>query len=178
MNIFLNDYKTFNGRYIIYESKWKGKEYNSENILLFAGEFLNGERKKGKEYFHHEIKYEGEYVNRKKNGFGKEYWGNGQLYYEGNYLKGKKHGFGKEYHFNGALHYEGEFSNNCLKNGKEYDYFTGKLKSEGEYLNGIRNGKGKEYYDNGKLKYDGEYLNDKKMEKEKNIIFIMVSIYL
>ncbi len=66
LNIFLNDYKTFNGRYIIYESKWKGKEYNSENILLFAGEFLNGERKKGKEYFHNEIKYEGEYLNGKK----------------------------------------------------------------------------------------------------------------
>ena len=89
-NISLNDYKTNNGRYIIYESKIKGKEYNSENKLIFIGEYLNGERKKGKEYFYHEVKFEGEYVNGKREGFGKEYWGNGKLYYEGYYFNGKK----------------------------------------------------------------------------------------
>ena len=46
---------------------------------------------------------------------------------------------------------------------------------EGEYLNGKRNGKGKEYDKyNSKLEYEGEYLNGKKMEKEKNMIIMVI----
>ena len=36
--------------------------------------------------------YEGEYLNKRKNGKGKEYDIYGRLIYEGNYLKGKKNG--------------------------------------------------------------------------------------
>jgi len=35
------------------------------------------------------IRFEGEYLNGKKNGKGKEYW-NGELEFEGEYLNGKK----------------------------------------------------------------------------------------
>ena len=46
---------------------------------------------------------------------------------------------------------------------------------EGEYLNGKRwNGKGKEYGYNGNLISEGEYLMEKEMEKEKNMIFMVI----
>ena len=91
-NISLNDYKTNNGRYIIYESKIKGKEYNSENKLIFIGEYLNGERNgQGEEYYDNSgLKFKGEYINGKRNGKGKEYYENGKLEFEDEYLNGKK----------------------------------------------------------------------------------------
>ena len=42
INLDLNDYKEYSGRYIIYESKTKGKEYDKEGHLIFEGEYLNG----------------------------------------------------------------------------------------------------------------------------------------
>ena len=83
--------------------------------------------------------------------------------FEGEYLNGKRNGKGKEYYKDGELMFEGEYLNGICLNGKEYDY-NGKLKFEGEYLNGERNGKGKEYYKDGELKFEGEYLNGKRNE--------------
>ena len=63
-------------RYIIYESKSKGKEYDAYNDrIIYKGEYLNGER----------------------NGKGKEYNYNNELIFKGNYIKGKRNGIGKEY---------------------------------------------------------------------------------
>ena len=51
MNINLINYKIFSGRYIIYEEKGKGKEYDNEDYLIFEGEYLNGKKNgKAKEY--------------------------------------------------------------------------------------------------------------------------------
>ena len=63
MNISLINYKNFSGKYIIYETKGKGKEYSGhDDILIFEGEYLNGERWKGKEYgYNGEILFKGEY---------------------------------------------------------------------------------------------------------------------
>ena len=77
MNIKLINYQRFSGRYIIYETKKEGREYDGyNNKLLFEGEYLNGERNgKGKEigtFF--SITFEGEYLNGKRNGKGKEYY--------------------------------------------------------------------------------------------------------
>ena len=69
----------FKGKYIIYESDRKGKEYNS---------------------YDDELKYEGEYLNGERNGKGKEYY-YGFLIFDGEYLKGKRNGKGKKYHING-----------------------------------------------------------------------------
>ena len=82
LNISLTNYKFFTGRFIIFESNGKGKEYNGNyyDELLFEGEYLNGKRNgKGKEYrndrFRDECKliFEGEYLNGKRHGKGKEY---------------------------------------------------------------------------------------------------------
>ena len=82
------------------------------------------------------------------------------MVYEGEYLNGKRNGKGKEYDNNGILKFESEYLNDKRKGkGKEYDN-NGILKFESEYLNDKRNGKGKEYDNNGKLKFEGEYLYD------------------
>jgi len=54
------------------------------------------------------LKYEGEYLNGKKNGIWKEYFIDGNLKFEGKYLYRKK--IGKEYYRNGKLKYEGEIN--------------------------------------------------------------------
>ena len=115
LNITILNYQHFQGCYIIYESKGFAKEYFGKND---------------------ELRFEGEYLNGKRNGKGKEYYDDGKLLFEGEYLNGKRNGKGKQYDWNG------------------------KLLFEGEYLNGKRKGKGKEYYSNSKLKFEGEYLND------------------
>ena len=68
IGINLINYKLFKGKYIIYEEKGKGKEYDEEDKLIYEGEYLNGER----------------------NGKGKEYSKDGKLRFEGEYKKGKK----------------------------------------------------------------------------------------
>ena len=55
INIKLINYKYYSKRYILYEDNGKkGKEYFYYNdILIFEGEYLNGERNgKGKEYYY------------------------------------------------------------------------------------------------------------------------------
>ena len=53
INVSLIDYRRYSETYIIYETNEKGKEYNLYDKLIFEGEYLNGKRNgKGKEYFH------------------------------------------------------------------------------------------------------------------------------
>ena len=87
------------------------KEYNYNGILIFEGEYINGERNgKGKEYNYNGILiFEGEYLNGERNGKGKEYYNNGLLRFEGEYLKGKKWN-GKGYNLFGSIIFQ-------IKNG-------------------------------------------------------------
>ena len=165
-------YKIKNGKGFI-------KEFDGNNIIRFAGVYINGEKNgKGIEFIDGQLIFEGEYQNSlfKK---GKQYM-DGKLMFDGEFLYGKKRK-GKAY-VNGKLEYEGEFlfdrkydgkgydeNGNVIYelikgNGKviEYDVF-GKLEFIGEYKNGRRNGIGREYH-NGDLIYEGEFVNgDKKI---------------
>ena len=67
IDINLMDYKRFSRKYIIFETKVYGKEYDG---------------------FYDNLTFEGEYSNGKRNG--KEYDNNGKLRFEGEYLNGKK----------------------------------------------------------------------------------------
>ena len=61
----------------------KIKEYNQGGKLIFEGEYLNGKRNgKGKEYWNGELIFEGEYLNGLRNGKGKEYYDNKKLKFE------------------------------------------------------------------------------------------------
>ena len=56
--------------------------------------------------------FEGEYLNGKRNGKGKEYNDNGELIFEGEYLNGKRwNGKGKEYNDDDGLIFEGKYKN-------------------------------------------------------------------
>ena len=88
IGINIINYKVLSGKYIIFETNGKGKEYDGyENLLIYEGEYQKGER----------------------TGIGKEYDYNGTLRFEGEYLKGKRNGKGKEYYDNGKLKFEGEY---------------------------------------------------------------------
>ena len=182
IDINIINYKIMSGRYIIYDSSGKGKEYDSyEDSLLFEGKFLNGKRWEGKgKEINGDIILIGEYSEGKLNGKVKEYR-EYILIFEGEYIEGKRNGLGKEYYFFGNLIFNGIFKAGKkwegigydkyghkiyeLKNGKgyikEYDDF-GILKYEGEYSNGERNGKGKEYDEKEQLVFEGEYFKGKK----------------
>ena len=88
------------GTYIIYEVNRKGKEYLGENdYLIFEGEYLNGKRNgKGKEYDLGALIFEGEYKNGLKWN-GKGYNNHNNIVYE---LKNGK-GYIIDYYNNGKL---------------------------------------------------------------------------
>ena len=103
-----------------YESSYSS--YFTRKLELFSGEYLNGERKKGKEYnYNGNLVYEGEYLNGKRNGKGKFYDEDENLRHDGEFLNGKKHGKGIEYNRIDEIKYIGEFING-KKNGKGIEY--------------------------------------------------------
>ena len=91
--IKLLNYKIFSGNYTtIYEN-------DNKNIKIY-------------DFAKDKLIFEGEYLNRQKNGKGKEYDNiNGRLIFEGEYLKGERNGKGKEYYDNGELAFIGEYLN-------------------------------------------------------------------
>ena len=133
---------TFEGEYLNGEKNGKGKIYNSNNNLIFDGEFKNGYKLLGKGYDN-----------------------DGNIIYEINNKLGK----GKDYYYDGILQYEGEFIDGERNGiGKEYSE-KGKLIFEGEYKKDERNGYGREYNSDDELEFEGEYINGKKKWKRKRI---------
>ena len=132
-------------------------EYDDYGNLLFDGEYLNGKRNgKGKEYDFGELIYEGEYLNDKRNGKGKEYNKSKTFIFEGEFYNDLKW-TGTAYN-NGGILYK-------LKNGKCNSIVElindGSLFFKGQYVDGKRYGKGIEYY-NKYYNFVGEYLNGKR----------------
>ena len=60
------------------------------------------------------MKFEGEYLNGKRNGKGKEYYDNGKLLFEGNFLNGNRF-TGKVYDIKGNMSYDLENMNGLIK---------------------------------------------------------------
>lgn len=101
-------------------------------------------------------KIEGFYKKGKLNGFVKQYDNKGVLRFEGEYVDDKKEGSGVTYHVNGA------FECRCVyKNGRMHDHKVrifgngGFPVFEGKYLNGYRKGYGKVWDLDGKLRVFG-----------------------
>ena len=135
IGVDIDDYKKETKTEKLGEKNGLGKEYIiSSNILMFEGEFLNW----------------------KRNGKGKEYYENGEIKYKGEYLNGKRNGKGKEYYETGKIKFEGEYLKGDIIEGKKFDE-KGKKIFELE-----RNGRGIEFYDYGILKFEGDYLKGKR----------------
>ena len=89
-----DDYEKDKFNILIFESEFKngeingkGKEYNNYGELIFSGEYLNGQKLKGKEIKYNHIIFEGEYQNGKRwNGKGKEYKEIEKLEFEDKYF--------------------------------------------------------------------------------------------
>ena len=77
------------------------KHFLKEKLILKRKEF----------YDDGELKFEGEYLNGKRNGKGKEYYENGKLKFKGEYLNGKRWN-GKGYNKKGDKEFE-------IKDGKD-----------------------------------------------------------
>ena len=92
MNINLINYKTLSGRYIIFEEKQKGKEYDSHNDkLIYEGEYLNGKRWNGTGI---EVKnnyiYKSKYTNDKRDNSKLDLIYNEYKVYKGDLINGWK----------------------------------------------------------------------------------------
>ena len=156
------NYRLLSERYIIYESKEKGKRKGKEyrangDELIFEGEYLNGERNGyGKElsFFSSNQSIQNSIIN---------FYNDSVNLYEGEYLNGKRTGKGKEFNWNNILVFEGEYLNN-KRHGKGKEYDGNELIFQGTYFKGKKHGEGKEYYENGGLKYKGKYINGFKWE--------------
>ena len=61
-------------------------------------------------YSNGNIKYEGDWINDKKEGNGKYIWEDGN-YYIGQFKNGLRNGKGTEYYSNGNIKYEGDWIN-------------------------------------------------------------------
>ena len=134
LGINLINYKFWSGKYIIYKINGNGKEYDSNDDLIYEGEYLNGERNgKGNEYRNGNLIFKGEYLNGERNGKGKEYFNN-KLLFEGEYYKGTQW-IGKLYDCSGKIINELKRE----KSGRIKEYFNGKLTFDGEFLNNERN---------------------------------------
>ena len=147
LDISIENFKSICIKYIIGEKNGQAKEYDKKDRLIFEGEYLNWKRNGyGKEYKKEKLLFEGEFSKGERSGKGKEYNKWEELIFEGEYLNGERNGKGKEY------------------------YPNGNLKFEGEYLNGKRNGNGKRYgnkqklFKEGSIKFEGKYLNGKKIQ--------------
>ena len=119
---YMGERLEYEGEYL-FDKKWSGKGYDKNGNIIY--ELINGNGKVKEYYFRCFLKFEGEYLNGKKNGKGKEYDSDGKLRFEGEYLNGKRNGKGKE---------------------SNYFIISGTIEFQGEYLNGKKwNGKGKEF---------------------------------
>ena len=172
LGIDIETYKKISNRYIVIELNGAGKVYLiNPNKLIFEGNFLNRKKHgKGKEYYENGcIKFKGEYSNGNLiNGYGYDIYKNQILIF--------KDGIGKEYYSDGKIRFEGEFKDGKKWNGIFYNY-------HGEKEFEIKNGKGevKEYNLFGDLLFEGEYNNGERykgIEYNKNGKILYIGEYL
>ncbi len=83
--------------------------------------------------------------------------------YEGQFLNGKKHGFGKQTFARDDEfkrdYYIGEFKDDERNGNGKLVWKSGEV-YEGEFVDGLRSGNGTNFYARGE-KYEGQWINDK-----------------
>ena len=84
---YINERLEYEGDYLFY-NKYNGKGYDENGNIIYELKNGNG---KIKEYDYDKLLFEGEYLNGRRNGKGKEYDQDGKLIYEGKYLNNERY---------------------------------------------------------------------------------------
>ncbi len=139
----------------------QGKIVFNENGNYYIGHIFNGTAHgKGIIYYKNgSILYEGDFVNGKYEGNGKEIYENG-TYYIGQFLNVFRHGKVVLYYQNNSILYEGDFDNDIFEGNGKLIYENGNY-FIGQFMNGLAHGKGKAYNKYGSIVYEGDFANDK-----------------
>lgn len=168
----------YNGRVIVYYDEKKtvpsyegylekgilqgsGKQYDTNGVLTYDGEFVDGKRSGfGEEYENGELVYRGEFAYNAYEGEGEQY-SEGRLTYSGTYKSGKLDGNRCcIYYPNGRLAYRGTFAAG-EQTGEGIAYAESGIQSyAGEFLRGTWQGEGTAYNDKGEPCYIGEFRNN------------------
>ena len=164
LSIDIDDFKYAASIYLIFEDKGKVKGYDKNDNLIFEGEYKNKKRNGfGKEYYKGKLIFEGQYKDGLKNGHGKKYdEKNGKLIFEGIYLNGEEwEGEGQIEELEGKYKYYGKITEGKINGfGKKVDY-NSYIDYEGNFIKGKKYGYSKEFVDS-TLVFEGEFSYDKR----------------
>ena len=164
----IEDFKINSRIYIIFEDKGKAKEYDKNDNLIFKGEYQNKKRNGfGKEYYKGKLTFEGQYKDGLKNGPGKKYDNkDSKLIFEGIYLNGEEwEGEGQievveNEYFKRAIYYGKIIEGKINGFGQKVDLISN-IDYEGNFIKGKKWGHSKEFV-NSILVYEGEFNDDKR----------------
>ena len=133
-----------------------GMLYNSNNKLIYKGEYQGKYFQHGYGIFYYECgcRYEGEFKKDLIEGYGVLYSEKGYIY-EGEYKDGRLQGYGIIYNKNKEIIYKGQFKED-LKEGYGKLYNSNGYRYEGEWKNDLEDGFGILYYPNGN-RYEGKF---------------------
>ena len=133
-----------------------GMLYNSNNKLIYKGEYQGKYFQHGYGIFYYECGciYEGEFKKDLIEGYGVLYSEKGYIY-EGEYKDGRLQGYGIIYNKNKEIIYKGQFKED-LKEGYGKLYNSNGYRYEGEWKNDLEDGFGILYYPNGN-RYEGKF---------------------
>lgn len=134
----------------------KGKEYDENGLLIYEGNFTDGQRTGKGQYFEEGVLvYEGYFSDGAYEGAGALYE-DGVLIYEGEFSDSLYNGKGTEYSDSGKL-YTGSFQEGVYSGEGTLYYPDGQRAYVGQFANGVKEGEGTLYREDGTLCYKGEF---------------------
>ena len=124
-----------------------------------SGDCLNG---KGTKYYVDGSRYEGDFVNGGRNGWGIFFSARGLPMYEGQWNSmGRYHGTGTQFYEDGAVNYKGDWDNNFRHGVGTLYSQDGGISYQGGWDKNTIHGSGK-LFKNGKLTYEGGFFKGEK----------------
>ena len=172
MGDFVNDKKEGIGQYFFETDEYYFiEDHKKFNLLIgdyYIGPWLNDKMYGiGKIYLRDgRLKYQGDFVNNKLEGYGKYIFEDGD-YYVGDFFNNLQHGKGKIYLKNGELLFQGEFIKDRIEGTGKLFFKEGRGYFIGSFKNSKMHGKGRIYSKEGAILYELNFINGKLISKEK-----------